>query len=143
MNDSFDQDKGIDKQMVHTSGVYYVCYELSKKGWDIVSVLPKDKGIDVMVRGQNGKEFTIQVRSISKNKPAGFSNTLDTLIADFVFIVNNVSGSPNIFIVDNATAKSRIKEQIKDEQKSYWFEPNDYKEFKDNWAIIGKSGISS
>jgi len=143
MKNGFDQGKGIDKQMVHTSGVYYVCYELSKRGWNVVSVSPKDKGVDVVIRGKNGKESTIQVRSISEKNAAGFNDTLDNIIADFTFVVNNVLESPNIFIVDKATVKSRIKEQIKDEKKSYWFEPKDYNEFKDNWDIIGDGTTNS
>ncbi len=61
------------------------------------------------------------------------------LIAEYIFIVNNVFDSPNLYITDTPTAKPRIHEGTKNGKKSYWLQPKDYEEFKDNWKIIGKT----
>lgn len=98
----------------------------------------------ILIYSQNGKDsHTVQVKSLSKKIPVPVGGSLENLIADFILIVTNVLESPNIFIVDNATAKPRIKEQIKNGKKSYWFEVNDYKEFKDNWSIIGNGATNN
>ena len=124
--------------MVGNIGLYYVCYELSKKGWNAMTTSRNARGVDVVIYDQKGpKSHTIQVKSLSKRNPARFGSTLNSLIAEYVFIVNNVFKEPNLYIVDTPTAKSLIHEGSKDGKKSYWFQPNDYEQFKDNWAVIG------
>ena len=138
MKDSSDQHKIIvSNEIIHKTGLYYVCYELSKRHWNAMLKSQNAEGIDVVIRGRNGKEFTIQVKSISGTDNAAiFPTTLDNIIADFIFIVNNVSDSPNIFIVNNATVKSSSILK-KENDGNYYFEPEKFSEFKDNWGIIG------
>ena len=33
--------------------------------------------------------------------------------------------------------RDRIHEGIRGDKKSYWLQPKDYEEFKNNWGIIG------
>lgn len=141
MKDSSAEHKTVgSNQQVHKIGLYYVCYELSKRGWDTRLNSQNAVGIDAVIRGRNGKEFTIQVKSISTTDNAAiFPTTLDNIIADFIFIVNNVSNSPNIFIVNNATVKSNSILK-KENDGIYYFEPEKFKKFKDNWDIIGDGG---
>ena len=134
-----DKDNGTGRnQLVGNAGLYYVCYELSKRGWNAMSTSRNARGVDVVIYDQKGSNsHTIQVKTLSKRSPAHFGSNLNSLIAEHVFIVNNVFSEPNLYIVDTPTAKSLIHEGLKDGRKSYWFQPNDYEQFKDNWAIIG------
>ena len=127
-------------QLVSNAGLYYVCYELSKRGWNAMPTSRNATGVDIVVYNQDGtKMHTIQVKSLSDRSPAQFGTTLNNLIAEYVFLVNNISRTPNLYIVDTPTAKGLIHEGNKDGRKSYWFQPNDYEKFKDNWSIIGES----
>ena len=138
MKDSPDEDNGTGRnQLVGNIGLYYVCYELSRREWNAMPTSRNARGVDIVIYNQKGTEsHTIQVKSLSKRNPAPFGSTLNTLIADYIFIVNNAFDTPNIFIVDTSTAKPRIHEGIKNGKKSYWFQPKDYEDFKDNWAIL-------
>ena len=138
MKDDTDEDNGTGRnQLVGNIGLYYVCYELSRRGWNAMPTSRNARGVDVVIYNQKGTEsHTIQVKSLSKRNPAPFGGTLNTLIAEYIFIVNNVFDTPNIFIVDSSTAKPRIHEGIKNGKKSYWFQPKGYEDFKDNWTIL-------
>ncbi len=138
MINNTDEDRGTGRnQLVGNTGLYYVCYELSKKGWNAMPTSRNARGVDVVIYDQKAtKSHTIQVKSLSKRSPAPFGSTLNSLIAEYVFIVNNVFNEPNLYIINTPTAKPLIHEGLKDGKKSYWFQPNDYERFKDNWAII-------
>lgn len=139
MMNNTDKDSGTGRnQLVGNAGLYYVCYELSRRGWNAMPTSRNARGVDVVIYDQKGSNsHTIQVKTLSKRNPARFGSSLDSLIAEYVFIVNNVFSEPNLYIVDTPTTKSLIHEGLKDGRKSYWFQPNDYEQFKDNWAIIG------
>jgi len=140
MKDNSNEDKGTGKnQIVGNIGLYYVCYELSRRGWNAMPTSRNARGVDVVIYNQNGKEsHTIQVKSLSKRNPVPFGTTLNNLIADFVFVVSNVFEPPSLFIMGASIVKSRIHEGNKDGKKSYWLQPEAYEEFKDNWDIIGE-----
>lgn len=42
-----------------------------------------------------------------------------------------------IFVAKIDEIKNHIHEGIKNGKKSYWLQPKDYEDFKDNWSIIG------
>ncbi|MGB9748214.1 MAG: hypothetical protein ACPLXM_14905 [Bacteroidales bacterium] len=127
-------------QLVSNAGLYYVCYQLSKRGWNAMPTSRNARGIDIVIYSRDGTKFhTIQVKSLSDRSPAPFGAKVDNLIAEYVFIVNNLSKEPNTYIVDTPAAKKLIHEGEKDGRKSYWFQPKDYESFKDNWVIIGES----
>ena len=138
MINNSDEDRGTGRnQLVGNTGLYYVCYELSKKGWNAMPTSRNARGVDVVIYDRKAsKSHTIQVKSLSKRSHAPFGSTLNSLIAEYVFIVNNVFNEPNLYIIDTPTAKSLIHEGLKDGKKSYWFQLNDYERFKDNWVII-------
>ncbi len=141
MKDNSDEDNGIGRnQLVGNIGLYYVCYELSKRGWNAMPTSRNARGVDVVIYDQTGTEsHTIQVKSLSKRNPVPFGSSLKSLIAEYIFIVYNVYEVPNLYIVDTSTAKPIIHEGVKNGKKSYWFQPKDYECFKDNWGILKSS----
>ena len=92
MINNTDEDRGTGRnQLVGNTGLYYVCYELSKKGWNAMPTSRNARGVDVVIYDQKAtKSHTIQVKSLSKRSPAPFGSTLNSLIAEYVFIENNV-----------------------------------------------------
>ncbi|PYB68275.1 hypothetical protein DMB44_04845 [Thermoplasma sp. Kam2015] len=140
MSDNLNNSKIGRNQLVSNEGLYYVCYQLSKRGWNAMPTSRNARGIDVLIYNREGtKMHTIQVKALSDRSPAPFGSKLDNLIAEYVFIVNNLSKEPNLYIMDTQTARGLIHEGEKNGKKSYWFQPNDYEKFKDNWSIIGES----
>ncbi|QRF75904.1 hypothetical protein Thermo_01413 [Thermoplasmatales archaeon] len=144
MESDTEEDSGTGRnQLVGNIGLYYVCYELSKRGWNAMPTARNARGVDIVIYNQKGTvSHTLQVKSLTKRNPAPFGSNLGSLIAEYIFIVNNVYEMPNLYIVDTSTAKPRIHEGIKNGRKSYWFQPRDYDEFKDNWDIIGQGATN-
>lgn len=126
------------RQITGNVGLFFVCYQLSKRGWNVLPTSRNAKGVDIVIYNQNAsKTLTIQVKSLSKRNPVGVSKYLD-FIADLLIICRKVYDEPEIFIAKTPELKNRINEQInKKGKKSYWIETKDYESFLDNWEKIG------
>jgi hypothetical protein len=137
MNMSKDAVK-VSNQLVGNMGLYYICYELSKRGWNTLPTSRNARGIDIVIYSQDAvRKYTIQVKSLSKRAPVPLGNKPDRLYADFLIICRSVSEKPETFIIDN-TKTLNIHKGERNGNFSYWLQPRDYEMFKDNWGIIGK-----
>ena len=100
MINNSDEDSGTGRnQLVGNIGLYYVCYELSKKGWNAMTTSRNARGVDVVIYDQKGpKSHTIQVKSLSKRNPARFGSTLNSLIAEYVLILHGLEILPLAYL---------------------------------------------
>ncbi len=129
-------------QLTGNTGLFYVCYQLSKRGWNCLPTTRNARGVDLVVYSQDGqRKHTIQVKSLSKRDPVPLGNTKpepDQLLADFLIVCAKVFDEcPEVFIL---TKDDVIKEfhEAGQEQKSYWINYARYKKYKDNWSAIGE-----
>jgi len=138
VGDSSNGNNGTGRnQIVGNAGLYYIGYELSKRGWNVLITSRNASGVDIIIYDKQGREkHTIQVKSLSKKNPVPFGTKLNTLIAEYLFIVTDILDEPNVFIMDSITAKSLITKRKKNEKNSYWIEIKDYENYKDNWEIL-------
>jgi len=131
-------------QIVGNVGLYYVCYELSKRGWNVLPTSRNTKGIDIIIFSEKAKRMhTIQVKSLSKKDPVPLGSSLENLFGEYLIICRKVfDEKPEIFIakIDELKNNGLIHERVKNNEKSYWLEPKEYEKekFKDNWDIIGE-----
>jgi hypothetical protein len=132
-------------QLVGNVGLYYICYELSKHRWNVLPTSRNARGIDVVIYSQDAKRtHTIQVKALSRESPVPFGSKLDNLIAEYLIVCREVFGEkPEVFVIRIDEIRSRIHEGIAEGRKSYWLQPKDYEEFKDNWDIIGDGQTDS
>lgn len=129
-------------QLVGNAGLYFVCFELSKRGWNALPTSRNAKGVDIVIYNHDAsKTHTIQVKSLSKKNDVPLGSNTDNLIADYMIICRKVSEPiPEIFIVKT---KKMFKDDLitmntnKEGVDSYWFWQKDYEQFKDNWKEIG------
>jgi len=49
----------LSKQIVGNIGLYYVCYELSKRNWNVLSTTRNAKGVDIVIYNQSAKKFAL------------------------------------------------------------------------------------
>ena len=130
------------KQIIGNAGLYYICYELSKRGWNVLPTSRNTKGVDIIIFSQKAhRRYTIQVKSLSKKDPVPLGSSLENLFGDYLIICRKVfDDKPEIFIAKISDIKdgSLIHEGIRNERKSYWLQPKDYEQFKDNWEIVGE-----
>jgi hypothetical protein len=127
-----------NNQLVGNIGLFYVCYELSKRGWNCLTTTRNAKGVDVVIYDQEGKKkYTIQVKSLRAKTPVPFGEK-PNLLADFVIICRNVFDKPEIFILTSEEVKKNLHERIKNGKKSYWLQQKTYETYRDNWEKIGR-----
>lgn len=128
-------------QITGNIGLFYVCYELSRKGWNVMPTSRNARGIDIVGYNNDGRKFIgIQVKTLSQRSPVPLGNTLEKIMGDFWIIVNNVVDSLCIYILQPKEVIKLAHRGERDGRVSYWLQPIDYEidKFKDAWHRIGR-----
>ena len=110
----------MNSQVVGNIGLYYVCYQLSKRGWNVLPTSRNAKGIDIVIYDQLGnRRHTIQVKALSKRSPVPFSRDFKDLVpADFLIICRLVlEEKPETFVATFDELQGRMHIGVKDGRK--------------------------
>jgi len=127
-----------NKQIIGNAGMYYVCYLLSKKGWNAMPTTRNAKGIDIVAYSEDGKFVRIQVKTISKLTNVSLGSCTGGFLFDFLFIVVlsdtcSESDNPAIYIL----SKEDVMGITKRYGNSFYVRQDLYKKndlcYKDNW----------
>ena len=130
-----------DTQVTGNIGLYYVCYHLSRMGWNVMPTARNARGIDIVAYSADGKRFLgVQVKALSKRAPVPLGASLDKIMGDFWIVVNNVAQEPNAFILHPEEVRERAHRGEKEGRVSYWLQPRSYdsSEFREAWGRIGE-----
>jgi len=125
-------------QIVGNAGLYYVCFKLTQKGWNVLPTSRNAKGIDAVLYNQQATTtHTVQVKALRKRDPVPISK--DSLMAEYFIVCRKVfDEKPEIFVAKTKDIKPRIHEGTNAKgKKSYWLQPKMYEEFIDNWDVLG------
>jgi len=77
----------LNQQIVGNIGLFYICYRLSRLGWNVMPTTRNAKGIDILIYSQDASRTrTIQVKTLSRRNPVPLGSKLDNLLADYVVI---------------------------------------------------------
>ena len=127
-------------QIVGNIGLFYVCYRLSRLGWNVMPTTRNARGIDIIAYSPDAAHFKgVQVKSLSKVNPVPLGKTLDKFMGDVWIIVNNVVlETPSAFIMLPQEVRERAHRGEKDGRVSYWLQPPDYiqEQFREAWHRI-------
>ncbi len=87
-------------QIVGNIGLYYVCYLLSRLGWNVMPTSRNAIGVDILSYSQDGKrKISIQVKSLSRRNGV-YAGDKRKWIADCLIIVRDVfNEKPKIFVI--------------------------------------------
>lgn len=128
-----------DNQITGNVGLYYVCYQLSCMGWNVMPTARNARGVDVIAYKGTRARF-IQVKALSKRNPVPLGKSLEAVTGDFWVIVhvNRDRADPKAFIMYPNEVKSGAAERTKDGRTSYWLQPKDYEQeiFSEQWERI-------
>ena len=128
-------------QTVGNIGLYFVCFQLSRRGWNVMPTSRNARGIDVIGYSQDGKRtVTIQVKALSRRAPVPLGGRPDGFIAEFVIICRGVrEEQPESFVLRPEDVTSRVHHGVKDGVSTYWLQPLQYEgaEFRERWDRIG------
>jgi hypothetical protein len=129
----------LNAQIVGNIGLYFVCYELSKRGWNVMPTTRNARGIDIIAYHLEVAEYVgIQVKSLSKKNPVPVGGSLDKVLGDFWIIVNNLDAQHGVFVMTPTEVKERAHRGEKNGKVSFWLQPKSYMlpEFEGRWDRI-------
>ena len=101
----------IPSQVIGNVGLYFICYELCRRGWNVMPTSRNARVVDIVIYSQDGlRKHTIQVKSLNKRNPVPIGTNLDSLFADYLIICRNVlKESLEVFIASiNEAMKTGI-----------------------------------
>jgi hypothetical protein len=131
-----------NNQVVGNVGLFFVCYHLSRLGWNVMPTARNARGIDILIYSQDAvRKLTIQVKALSKRNPVPLGAKLDNLFGDFFVVCNNVaSDTPACYVLTPTEVAGLAHKGEKEGKFSYWLQPKDYavSEFHEKWLRIGK-----
>lgn len=133
----------LETQIVGNIGMYYACYQLSKRGWNVMPTARNAKGIDIIAYSPDGKRFLgIQVKTLSRRNPIPVGAGLDKVMGDFWIVVTKAAGPvPDVYVF----TPDEIKEMAHQGGNTWWVEPTlyDKEKYKEAWDRIGQAPASS
>ena len=136
------QDTRWPPPIIGNIGLYYVSYQLSRRGWNVLPTARNAKGIDIVAYKDAGEDFIgIQVKTLSKQNPVPLPKSIEELPGDYWIIVTNVAAAsdplkaPDVFVMLPSEVKEKAHEGRRDGKISYWLQPRSYKsaDYQDAW----------
>jgi hypothetical protein len=147
MENTNNKSAPVSTQVVGNSGLYYVCYRLSRLGWNVMPTARNAKGIDVLMYNHNASsKLSIQVKALSKRAPVPLGTKLEHFFADWVVICRYVhKEKPECFILTSDEVKRLAHKATKEDKDSYWLQPPAYESDKylDAWTRIGRGDLTA
>lgn len=112
-------------QTVGNSGLYYVCFMLSRFGWNVMPTARNARGIDLIAYDAEAEsKLAIQVKSLSRRSPVPLGKHLLNLMGDYIVICREVaSEQPDCFIMTPDEVRRLAHRGEKDGRVSYWLQP--------------------
>ena len=137
----------LPNQVIGNIGLYYICYELSKRGWNVLPTSRNTRGVDLVIYNQNANIMhTAQIKTLSKKTPIPLGKNLDNLIAEFIMVCVLEAEKPQVFVFTTEEMKQRedIQGKIdKGKGKGFWAVNNNrawdelLQSKLNNWELIG------
>lgn len=132
-----------ETQIVGNTGMYYVCYKLSRMGLNVMPTARNARGVDVIAYNLDNadKYCGIQVKTLSRRNPVPLGRDLNKIIGDFWVVVvlpkPESSHSPAIYVLKPDEVRKLKHTGInKKGEISYWLHPDVYDGFEDSWDRI-------
>lgn len=142
--------KARDKSLVAASGLHYICYQLSLRGYAIGVTSPGVESVDLLAANpKNGNSVSVQVKTMKKaerlSKKDGTSwcwrigKLADMEFRDnfFFFLVElGESDRPEVFILPSADLASHVERYARNDNWCSLYEKKDAGEYRNAWRRI-------
>lgn len=125
-----------DRQITGNVGLFYICYKLSRRGWNVLPTSRNARGIDILAYGKYGEKFhTIQAKGYTQRAAIGPFKEKSDAIADFYIVAWDVYRLPRTYIL----TKDEVESLLTPHKGKYWVEYKDYgkTDFLEKWDKIG------
>ena len=130
-----------NNQVVGNIGLFYVCYRLSRNGWNVMPTARNARGIDILIYSEDAKRTSaLQVKSLSRRSPVPLGTKLENLFGDFFIICRNVVlATPECFVLKPAEVRELAHRGEKDGKTGFWLQPkqSEQADFHEAWQRTG------
>ena len=125
----------LSPQIVGNVGMYYVCFKLSERNWNVMPTARNAKGIDIVAYKPDGKGFKgVQVKSLSKRNAIPLGSSRDKVMGNVWCVVVR---QPDDTLVTYLLPPAQIKKAAHQDGKgSWWVEPKEYElpKYREKWG---------
>ena len=132
-----------DQKVVRYAGLFYVCFELSLRGWEVLSVSYKEQKNEIVCRSEDGQE--VSILTAGRSIKTDYALPKDQKIkADFLIIVTDIkSCKPITYILRHDELEPEGIDKNADGRS--WLRHKWYMvdRFKERWERIGSGFIGS
>ena len=129
----------LDPQITGNVGLYYCCYRLSLRGWNVMPTARNARGVDIIAYSRDATRFVgVQVKALSKRSPVPLGTSLEKMMGDFWIVVNEVASTPSAFVLLPSEVREQAHRGEKEGRVSYWLQPAAYEQarFREAWERI-------
>jgi len=131
----------LNNQTVGNVGLYFVCYQLSLRGWNVMPTARNARGVDILAYNHDASRMlSIQVKALSKKYPVPLGPSTERLMGDYFVVCCNLGLSqPECFILRPAEVKARAHRGEKEGRVSFWLQPKAYAvdQYREAWDQLG------
>jgi hypothetical protein len=131
----------INRQVVGNVGLYYVCYRLSRDGWNVMPTSRNARGIDAVIYSQDAsRTATLQIKALTRRSAVSLGTSVEKLFGDWFVICRNIAeDQPQAFVLTPTEVRALAIREEKDGRPSYRLEPPRYEHpnFREAWGRIG------
>lgn len=129
-----------DPQITGNVGLYYCCFQLSLRGWNVMPTARNARGVDLIAYDSTAlKIIGVQVKALSKRNPVPLGSNLAKIMGDYWIVVNNVYKTPKAFILRPQEVRELATSHVKDGKETFWLDPKRYdcEAYCERWDHIG------
>ena len=130
-----------NQQVTGNVGLYFVCYRLSRMGWNVMPTARNARGVDFIAYNDDCSQMiSIRVKTLTRKNPVPLGTSLDKVMGDFWIIINEVAKEPKSYVLLPQEVKNLAHRGEKNGKVSFWLQPKAYctDEFYEAWDRIVK-----
>jgi hypothetical protein len=131
-----------DNHNTGSIGLFFVCYQLARRGWNVMPTARNARGVDVLAVNDAGTKIAVQVKTLSARDAVNISN-IDELVrmADFLVVVLNArTEAPECYVLTTTEAKPLVREH----ETRPWIPVGALADYLDKWdALNPKPGAGA
>ena len=137
-----DSQPVLNRRNVGNVGLFYVCYRLSRLGWNVAPTTANGRNIDLLVCSQDAAHAcSVQVKSMSRIGPVPLGLKLNDVHGNFVVICRRLARNvPECFVLTPEDVERLAETVERNGKTTYWLnsEKYDTDDFRDRWDRIAE-----
>jgi hypothetical protein len=115
-------------------GLFWVCYQLAKRGWNVMPTARNARGVDVLAVNDAGKQISLQVKTLSARDAVNIAD-IDDLAkqAGFLVVVMNArTEAPECYILTTEAARPLVRKH----ETRPWIPVGLLATHRDKWNVL-------